>query len=293
MDPRRVLTFRAVAHERSFSAAARSLALTQPAVSQQIAALETEVGARLLDREPGGLKLTRAGEILLEHADALAATLTLATTQLEELTDAERGRLRIGAFSSSLAALVPETVRRLRDAYPDAEVLVQEGDSLALAERVKTGELHLSVAFQDAALPRREHEGLTRHDILREPFLVALPPDHALSGQRTVDLADLADAPWSAASTDGLIARACRAAGFEPRIVSITRDPIAIREFVARGTAVTLVPRLLKPGMPGLAFAHIAHGPERDLYVLTPPGGRHPLLEPTLQALIEVASATG
>ena len=62
MDPRRVLTFRAVAHERSFSQAARTLSLTQPAVSQQVAALEREVGARLLDREPGGLRLTRAGE---------------------------------------------------------------------------------------------------------------------------------------------------------------------------------------------------------------------------------------
>jgi DNA-binding transcriptional LysR family regulator len=290
MDPRRVLTFRAVAHERSFSAAARSLALTQPAVSQQVAALEKQVGARLLDREPGGLKLTRAGQVLLEHADALADRLALAATQLAELVAEDGGRLRIGAFSSSLAALVPETVRRLRAAFPDAEVLVQEGDSLALAERVKVGELHLSVAFQDATLQRREHPGLERHDLLREPFLVALPPDHPLAHRDAVALAELADAPWSAASTDGLIARACREAGFEPRIVAITRDPIAIREFVAGGTAVTLVPRLLTPGMPGLAFLAIAGGPERDVYVLLPPGGRHPLVEPTLAALAEVAS---
>ena len=71
MDPRRVLTFRAVAHERSFSAAARALSLTQPAVSQQVAALEKEVGARLLDRE-NAMALTPAGEILLAHADAIA-----------------------------------------------------------------------------------------------------------------------------------------------------------------------------------------------------------------------------
>ena len=82
MDPRRVLTFRAVAHERSFSGAARSLSLTQPAVSQQVAALEREVGARLLDREPGGLRLTAAGEVLLEHADAIAQRFELAAAQL-------------------------------------------------------------------------------------------------------------------------------------------------------------------------------------------------------------------
>src|SRR3954468_21468691 len=111
MDPRRVLTFRAVAHERSFSAAARALALTQPAVSQQVAALEKEVGAQLIDRRPGGMELTRAGEVLLAHADALAERLTLAETQLSEL--AGPGRLRIGAFSSALAALVPRAISRM------------------------------------------------------------------------------------------------------------------------------------------------------------------------------------
>jgi DNA-binding transcriptional LysR family regulator len=290
MDARRVLTFRAVAHERSFSAAARTLSLTQPAVSQQVAALEREVGTRLLVREPGGLKLTHAGKVLLEHADSFADRLSLAERQLAEIADVERTRLRIGGFSSSLAALVPESVRRLRVAHPDAEVLVQQGDSQALAELVRAGELHLSVAFQDAAQPRRDHEGLKRRDLVREPFLAAFAADHPLSGRDTIDLAELAEEPWSAASTDGMIARACRAAGFEPRIVAITRDPIAIREFVARGTAVTLVPRLLAPGLDGLAFARIDGGPQRDLYVVLPPGGRHPLVEPTLNALAEVAS---
>jgi DNA-binding transcriptional LysR family regulator len=290
MDPRRVLTFRAVAHERSFSAAARTLSLTQPAVSQQVAALEKELGARLLDREPGGLKLTPAGTVLLEHADALADRLHLAETQLGELAGIERTRLRIGAFSSALAALVPETVRRLRAAVPEAEVLVQEGDSMALGERVRVGELHLSVAFQDAALPRREHDGLVRHDLLREPFELALPAGHRLATRERIELHELRDDPWQAASSDGLIARACREAGFEPRIVAITRDPLAIREFVAGGTAVTLVPRLLKAGMPGLVFRTLEGAPQRDLYVLVPPGGRHPLVEPTLAALAEVAS---
>jgi DNA-binding transcriptional LysR family regulator len=170
------------------------------------------------------------------------------------------------------------------------EILVVEGDSQALAERVRAGELHMSVAFQDAALPRREHDGLERHDVLREPFLVGVGPNHPLAGRDRVELRELADDPWSAASTGGLIARACRAAGFEPRIVANTRDPIAIREFVARGTAVTLVPRLLAPGLDGIRFATLEDGPERDVYVLLPPGGRHPLVEPTLHALAEVAS---
>ena len=72
MDSRRLLTFRTVAHERSFSRAAETLSLSQPSVSHQIALLETEIGVRLLDRGRGGLRLTRAGEVLLEHADHVA-----------------------------------------------------------------------------------------------------------------------------------------------------------------------------------------------------------------------------
>src|SRR5215207_9144577 len=98
MDPKRVLTFRVVARERSFTRAAHALALSQPSVSHQVAALEQEVGARLLDRRPGGLRLTRAGTLLLEHADANAARFDLAALQLAEIADDERTLLRIGAF---------------------------------------------------------------------------------------------------------------------------------------------------------------------------------------------------
>src|SRR5690349_11326769 len=175
MDPRRVLTFRAVAHERSFSRAARALALTQPAVSQQVAALEKEVGAKLLAREPGGLKLTPAGAALLQHADAIAQRLELADTQLTELAHAERVRLRVGAFPSALARLVPRAVAALREEVPDAEVLIEEGVREVLTAKVASGELHVAVAFQDALQPRREHDGIERHDLRRETFLVALP----------------------------------------------------------------------------------------------------------------------
>jgi DNA-binding transcriptional LysR family regulator len=292
MDPRRVLTFRAVARARSFTAAARELALTQPAVSQQVAGLEAELGTLLLVREPGGLRLTRAGEVLLAHADVVAERLGLAQAQIAELTNAERSRLRIGAFSSALAGLVPALVERLQRTSPDAEVLVQEGDSAALADRVLKGELHLSLAFQDASLPRREHAGLERRDVLREPFLVAVHAGHPLAGRGQIDLMELSEDPWSAASTDGLIARACEQAGFTPRIVAIARDPIAIREFVARGTAVTLVPRLLAPRLDSLVFLDLTgEPPRRDVYALLPPGGRHPLLDDALAALAEVASA--
>ena len=290
MDPKRVLTFRAVAHQRSFTRAARELALSQPSVSHQVAALEHEIGARLLDRRPGGLELTPAGTLLLEHADAIAVRFDLATLQLAEIADDERTLLRIGAFPTALAGLVPSAVARLRARHPGARVTVDEGAADELPARVRSGELHVAVGSQDAALPRRDYEGIERRDLLREPFLVALAPEHELARQDAVRLSDLADEDWTAAYTDGLIVRACRAAGFEPRLVSLTRDQLAIRALITRGLAVTLAPRLLAEAFPGTAPRPIAgEGPERDVYALLPPGGRHPLAQPMLAALTEAA----
>ena len=290
MDARRLLTFRAVARERSFSRAARSLALSQPSVSQQVAALERELGARLLDRRPGGLQLTRAGTVLLEHADAIAERLELAAAQLAEIAGAERSTLVVGAFPTALASLVPRAVARLTARSPGARIVVEEGTTDVLPERVRSGALHIAVTFQDAAAPRREPADLERRELLRESFLVALAPAHRLADRRAVRLAALDGDGWTAPSADGMVVRACRAAGFEPRLSSITRDQLAIRALVARGLAVTLVPALLADAFRELALRPIAGGsPERDVYALLPPGGRHPLAAEAFAALAAAA----
>ncbi|MGZ4280278.1 MAG: LysR family transcriptional regulator, partial [Solirubrobacteraceae bacterium] len=256
----------------------------------QVAALEREIGARLLDRRPGGLQLTPAGALLLEHADAIAVRFDLAALQLAEIADDEHALLRIGAFPTALAGFVPSAVAQVRAAHPGARVTVEEGAADELPERVRSGELHLAVDFQDATLPRSDFEATERRDLLREPFLVALPPEHRLADQPSVRLRDLADDDWTAAYTDGLIVRACRAAGFEPRLVSLTRDQLAIRGLITRGLAVTLAPQLLAEAFTGTALRPIAgKGPERDVYALLPPGGRHPLAQPMLTALAHTA----
>jgi molybdate transport repressor ModE-like protein len=291
MDPRRVLTFRAVARERSFSGAARELALSQPSVSNQVAALEREIGARLLERAPGGLRLTREGEILLEHADAIAERFELAEDQLSAAALGAHARLRIGAFPTALGVLVPAAIARVRLRHPDTKVTVDEGGTEDLASRVRSGGLHLAVSFQDSAEPRHEPPGLERRDLFREQFRVGLARDHPVAGRARVRLADLASDDWTAASPDGLIVRACRAAGFEPNLVSITRDQLAIRGLISRGLAVTLVPELLAEPFGDLALQPIAgSAPARDVYALIPPGGRHPLLAATLDALDTTAA---
>jgi DNA-binding transcriptional LysR family regulator len=293
LDPRRLLTFREVARHESFSRAAEALALTQPAVSQQVAALERQLGTRLLERGPGGIALTDSGRLLLAHAEALAERLALAGAQLGELTDARERRVRVGAFPSALANIVPAALARVIEDAPELEASVNEGTTEELAAAVRAGELHLAVCFQDAAAPRREHPATRRHDLVEEPMIAMLPPDHRLAGRRSLRLEELADETWTIPSASGLVIRACREAGFEPRLAYESRDPLAIRALVAAGLAVTLTPRLLAGDLHGVALVPLAGTPARRvLYALTPDAGTTPLTERLLDALAAVARAT-
>src|SRR4051794_32251319 len=170
LEPRRLLTFREVARRGSFSRAAEALALTQPAVSQQVAALEREVGLSLLHRRPGGPALTQAGELLLGHADALAERLGLADAQLAELAGRDRDRLAIGAFPSALASVVPDAVARWQGAEPGVAVEAVEIGSAEAAGAVRAGRVHVAICFEDAAAPPREDPALRRHELGLEPM---------------------------------------------------------------------------------------------------------------------------
>jgi DNA-binding transcriptional LysR family regulator len=286
LDPRRLLTFREVARRGSFSRAADALALTQPAVSQQVAALEREVGATLLDRRPGGLALTGTGELLLAHADALSARLTAVDEQVAELRAERDARLRVGAFPSALATIVPDAIAQRRAAEPDVAFEASEGSSQDVGAGVRDGRLHVGVCFEDASAPPREHPDVRRDELGLEPMEAAVGPRHPLAGRRRVKLAALANDTWVAPSLDHLIYRACVAAGFEPRIDYLTRDPLAIRGLVAAGLGVTLTPRLLAGQLHGIHTIRLAgEAPSRRLYALTPEVGARPRARAFVDAL--------
>jgi DNA-binding transcriptional LysR family regulator len=277
LDPRRLLTFREVARQQSFSRAAVALSLTQPAVSQQIRALELQLGERLIDRGRGVFALTAAGELLLTHAEGLHERLQLAETQLGEAIADSRRQLRLGAFPSALATLVPSAIAQLR-AETEFEVSALQGGTEDLVAAVRDGRLHVALCFQDAGRPRREHAGTRRTDVLEEPMLATLARAHRLAGRKRIRLAELAADPWLAATRDGLIVNACRAAGFEPRLAYLSDDPLAINSFVTAGLAVTLSSRLLAPWLRDVAVAALSGAPvRRSIYAVTPPGRVHPL----------------
>jgi DNA-binding transcriptional LysR family regulator len=273
IEPRRLLTFREVARRESFSRAAEALALTQPAVSQQVAALERQLGAQLLERGPGGLALTAAGALLLRHADAVADRLAAADSQLRELLAGEATLLRVGAFASAVAIMVPAAIAALTASEPAMKVDVSEGGSEVLATDVGAGRLHVAVCFQDVALERREHPGTERTDLREERFVALLPPGHPLAGRGPIDLADLAAEVWVAPSREHLIARACRAAGFEPAIRYVSSDPLSNQSLVAAGLAVTIAPEGLARELHGIATAEVRGAPRRTVYAVLPDAG--------------------
>jgi DNA-binding transcriptional LysR family regulator len=292
LDPRRLLTFREVAKQRSFSRAAVALSLTQPAVSQQIRALEVQLGERLIERGRTSFALTPTGELLYGHAEALRERLQLAETQLGEAAAEERRLLRIGAFPSVLGALAPTAIARLNRLVGPVEVSAVQGSTDELVAAVRDGRLHVALCFQDAAQPRREHDGTRRVDLLEEPMVAALGPGHRLAQRRRIRLAELARDPWLVAVRGGLIERACLAAGFEPRIAYLSDDPLAINGLVAAGLTVTLTSELLAAQLQDVSTPALIGDPvRRSVYAVTPPVAVHPLTAPFIEALRAAATA--
>jgi DNA-binding transcriptional LysR family regulator len=287
IDPRRLLTFRAVVEERSFSRAAVALSLTQPAVSQQIRALELQLGTRLIERGRRGFSLTSAGELLHEHARAVHERLHLAERQLREALAEERSVLRVGAFPSALGRLVPAAIAETTRDHGPFELEARQGNGEEVAASVRDGSVHVGICFDDATLPRREHAGVRRLDLFDEAMLAAVGPHHRLARRRRIRLAELARDPWLLAVRGGLIERACLAAGFEPRIAYQTDDPLAIMGLVAADLTVTLVSPILAGQLGSLATPAIAGEPvRRVVYALVPPGARHPLVAPFLDGIV-------
>src|SRR5918995_1486950 len=140
LDVKRMKVLREVASHGSFSAAAEALSFTQSAVSQQVAALEREVGTTLLERGPRGVRLTDAGRTLVSHTDAILSRIECAEEDLAALAGLRGGRLRLASFQSAGATLVPRAVAQFHDRHPDVELSMVEAEPADAQERLRTGD---------------------------------------------------------------------------------------------------------------------------------------------------------
>src|SRR4051812_29389141 len=147
LDVRRMRVLREVAHQGSFSAAAEALSFTQSAVSQQVAALEREAGTVLVQRSARGVRLTEAGEAVVRHAGAILARLADAEAELEAIAGLRGGRLRMAAFESAGATLMPLAIAAFRARHPLIELSMTLGEPEDNEPQLKSGELDLVIGF--------------------------------------------------------------------------------------------------------------------------------------------------
>src|SRR3954467_590802 len=248
LDVRRMRVLREVARRGSFSAAAESLAYTQSAVSQQIAALEREAGTRLVERNARGVRLTDAGRTLVEHADVILARLADAEAELEAIAGLRGGRLRLAAFPSAGASLMPEAIAVFRDRHPAVELTLEPAEPGPGLANLRAGEVDIALDITVAFRPPPE-DGIERVHLLDDPMYVVLPEGHHAARKRNLKLEDLAEESWILGTTAScpdasIFLRSCQLAGFEPRIAFNSDDYFAMQGFVAAGVGASFIPDL-------------------------------------------------
>jgi DNA-binding transcriptional LysR family regulator len=266
-------TVREVARHGSFSAAAQALGYTQSAVSRQVALTERAAGRALFERHARGVELSPAGEVVLRHAAAALAALEAARLDLEDLARSRPRRLHVGAFSTAMAALVPGALGILRERQPGLRVVLREGTSTRLAERVAAGRLDLAVI----ALASSPPQGVTLAPLLDDRLHVALPRAHRLAGRSHVDPDELRDEPWIAGSTepDSMLLGAWTSGSWRPRVAFEVRDWTAKIGLVAAGLGITVVPALSARTLPASVSVAALDHPRamRSVAIATRSGG--------------------
>jgi DNA-binding transcriptional LysR family regulator len=254
LDTHRLRVFLVVARELHFSRAARQLHVSQPALSQQVAALERDLGVQLFTRTSRAVQLTPAGRALADSAPKALYEVERAVRQARGAANGTLGRLTIGSVRSGLAGLTPRIMRAVRAEHPDLQLDVVQMSTTAQLQALV--ERRLDIGVVRAAAPV---EPLVIEQLLAEPLVVALPAGHRLAVAERVDLAELADEAFVSwprrlgADFFDIVIAFCRAHGFSPRITAVGDDIDTQLALVAAGVGVSLQP----PFYAGAALAGV------------------------------------
>ncbi|KUN34186.1 LysR family transcriptional regulator [Streptomyces longwoodensis] len=253
IEARHLRVLRAVAATGSFSAAGRELGCTQPAVSQQMKALEASVGTPLLVRTGREMRLTQAGEALVRHASGILAGLTAAEEEVAAIAGLRAGRVRLVSFPSGSSTLVPTALAALRAAHPGTRVSLEEAEPPESVDKLRAGDCDVALAFRyekpagaERAPGPEEWDDLVVRPLLTDRLVGLVPERHRLAAAGSVAIGDLADEPWIAGCPRcrGQLVQVCEGAGFTPRIDFATDDYPAVVGLVGAGLGVAVLPQL-------------------------------------------------
>jgi DNA-binding transcriptional LysR family regulator len=180
----------------SFTAAARSLGYSQPAVSRQVAAMEAAAGMPLFVRNARGVSVSAAGAAVVEHAGRILSDVDSLRREIESLGDPLTGRVRIGVFPSAASVLAPRAIARLNLDHPALTVSLSEASTPTLLGELRNGRLAVAVIGAGSGLPDYDLEGLVAHQLFSGDLCVAVPVGHRLAAAGTAAVEELANEPW-------------------------------------------------------------------------------------------------
>jgi DNA-binding transcriptional LysR family regulator len=262
-------------------------------VSRQIATLEREAGAQLLERTPRGIRLTEAGRVLLGHAEAILDRMATARAQVESVARLAGGRLRIGSFQTANATIVPRAIAAFARAHPGVELSLVEAVTHEAVARLRAGEVDLAVITHFADLDDADTEVV---DLVDDELLVALFAKHPLARKPRLRLRDLREETWiesPTAPTHPPLLTAALAHGFEPRIRFGAEQWLSKQGLVAAGVGITLVPGLAVTGVrDDIVLRSLGpDAPRRRVVAVVPVGYRSPAVAPFVDLLRAEADA--
>jgi LysR family transcriptional activator of glutamate synthase operon len=259
MELRQLRYFIALAEEGSFTRAAQSANVAQPALSRQIQKLENELGLPLVDRTPRRVAITPAGEEVAATARRVLGELQALRESLQQTTDLLQGSVTIGVTQTPGPIDVPRLLAAFNHRYAGVELILREGLSVNLADDLREDRLDLALISAIGTKDRRQLE-LQRCRV--ERLAALLPADHRLAARRSVSIADLRDERFVSFSRGATIRqaveRAAARAGFVPRASLETNDVDRIAALVAEGLGVAVLPvsdaRRHRPGAVAVAL---------------------------------------
>lgn len=261
MELRHLRYFVCVAEEQNIGRAALRLHISQPPLTRQIQQLEEQVGALLFRRTSRGVELTDAGRVLYDEARSILAQAERAAERTHKAALGRLGRIDVAIFGSGIFGVIPQLLRRFRDAYPEVSITLH---TMAKEEQIDALRHHrITVAFNRLMRPV---DGLSCETILTEPIYVAVPSGTALAARTAIAIEELRDHPmvlFPTGSRPSFIDRVhemCRAAGFVPLVAQEVGDVVHAVALVGTGFGVCLVSHSATcMGIPGVAFRPLYH----------------------------------
>ena len=254
LDVRRLRMLREVSLHGTIRAAARSLSFTPSAVSQQLSALERDLGVELLQRRGRSVDLTPAARALVQRTEQILVQLSAAEDEAKAIASDTATPLRVASFPSAAATIVADAVRD-----NGVEVHILEADPQLGLARLRGGEVDLAILWEYDFVPIEPGAGIELVTLLDDPIQVVLPASHPVVSAPALELADLAGESWidstNLSSCHPFLRRACNAAGFEPRVAAETNDHRSLHHLVASGVGLALVPLLSQLDLPASVVA--------------------------------------